>query len=45
MFSNPMEKEFTIDQDVIKAIDIICLLHADHEQNASTSTVRIAGSS
>lgn len=45
MFSNPMESEFKIDDDVIKAVDTICLLHADHEQNASTSTVRIAGSS
>lgn len=31
MFSNPMEKDFTISEDIIKAIDIICMLHADHE--------------
>ena len=30
---------------VKKAIDVFLVLHADHEQNASTSTVRIAGSS
>ena len=30
---------------VAKAIDAFLILHADHEQNASTSTVRIAGSS
>ena len=28
-----------------KALDVILVIHADHEQNASTSTVRIAGSS
>jgi citrate synthase len=36
---------FKIDKDVVRAIDMIMILHADHEQNASTSTVRIAGSS
>ena len=40
-----MEKEFHIHEDVKRAIDLICMLHADHEQNASTSTVRVAGSS
>lgn len=34
-----------LDQDVIEAIDKIFILHADHEQNCSTSTVRIVGSS
>jgi citrate synthase len=40
-----METTLKIDENIVKAIDTICLLHADHEQNASTSTVRIAGSS
>jgi len=44
MFSNP-STEWKVAPEIIKAIDLICLLHADHEQNASTSTVRIAGSS
>ena len=34
-----------LDADVIEAIDKIFILHADHEQNCSTSTVRIVGSS
>lgn len=45
MLANPMEDDFVIDPVVVKAIDTIFLLHADHEQNASSSTVRIAGSS
>lgn len=45
MLANPMEDDFEIDPVVVKAIDTIFLLHADHEQNASSSTVRIAGSS
>ncbi|GAA5526119.1 citrate synthase [Microbulbifer aestuariivivens] len=44
MFGNPCE-DSKIDPIVAKAMDIIFLLHADHEQNASTSTVRLAGSS
>lgn len=44
MFGNPCE-EYQINQVIVKALDRIFLLHADHEQNASTSTVRIAGSS
>ncbi|MFA0811849.1 citrate synthase [Microbulbifer epialgicus] len=44
MFGNPCETS-KIDPIVAKAMDIIFLLHADHEQNASTSTVRLAGSS
>ena len=44
MFSNPME-DFEVADIIVKALDIIFILHADHEQNASTSTVRIAGSS
>jgi len=44
MFSNPCE-EYKISPVLAKAMDRILILHADHEQNASTSTVRIAGSS
>lgn len=44
MFSNPCE-EYEIDPVLAKAMDIILILHADHEQNASTSTVRLSGSS
>lgn len=44
MFSVPAEK--TIPNPVlVKAMDRVFILHADHEQNASTSTVRLAGSS
>ncbi len=44
MFSVPCE-EYVIDPVAEKALDLIFILHADHEQNASTSTVRLAGSS
>lgn len=44
MFSVPAE-EYKITPAVAKAVDRIFTLHADHEQNASTSTVRLAGSS
>jgi len=43
-FSVPT-KEFTISPKIVKAMDRFFILHADHEQNASTSTVRLAGSS
>ncbi len=43
-FSVPAE-EYKIDPVVVDAMDKIFILHADHEQNASTSTVRLAGSS
>ncbi len=43
-FAVPAE-DYNIDPVVARAIDRIFILHADHEQNASTSTVRIAGSS
>lgn len=43
-FSLPAE-EYHVDPIVAKAMDRIFTLHADHEQNASTSTVRLAGSS
>ncbi len=44
LFSNPCE-QYEIDPVLAKAMDIILILHADHEQNASTSTVRLSGSS
>ncbi len=44
MFCKPNE-EYKVDQTVIDAIDKLLILHADHEQNCSTSTVRIVGSS
>jgi citrate synthase len=44
MFSNPCE-EYEMNPVLAKAMDVILILHADHEQNASTSTVRLAGSS
>lgn len=44
MFSVPTEP-YTVNPVVIKAMERIFILHADHEQNASTSTVRLAGSS
>lgn len=43
-FSVPAEK-YTVDPALARAMDRIFTLHADHEQNASTSTVRLAGSS
>ena len=43
MFSTPCE-EYKINPVYAKAMDHIFMLHADHEQNASTSTVRLAGS-
>jgi citrate synthase len=43
MFSNPCE-DYAVNPVLAKAMDRIFLLHADHEQNASTSTVRLAGS-
>jgi len=44
MFANPCEK-YKVNPVLAKALDKILILHADHEQNASTSTVRMAGSS
>ena len=44
MFAVPAE-DFVLDPVAVKAIELIMILHADHEQNASTSTVRLAGSS
>ena len=44
MFSQPYN-EFDADPALVDALDLIFLLHADHEQNCSTSTVRMVGSS
>jgi citrate synthase len=44
MFAKPNE-EYKVDKAVIDALDKLLILHADHEQNCSTSTVRIVGSS
>jgi citrate synthase len=43
-FGVPAE-EYIVDDAVVKALDMLFILHADHEQNCSTSTVRIVGSS
>jgi citrate synthase len=44
MFGNPCE-EYKVNEVLVRALDRILILHADHEQNASTSTVRLSGSS
>ena len=44
MFAMPTE-EFKVDPVVVDALNKLLILHADHEQNCSTSTVRIVGSS
>jgi citrate synthase len=44
MFSHPGE-DCDLKPEVVKALDLIFLLHADHEQNCSTSTVRMVASS
>ncbi|MDP7027373.1 MAG: citrate synthase [Candidatus Marinimicrobia bacterium] len=44
MFAVPAE-EYTVDPTMAKALRLLLILHADHEQNCSTSTVRMVGSS
>jgi len=44
MFSQPYS-DYELKPDVVKALDLIFLLHADHEQNCSTATVRMTTSS
>ena len=44
MFATPCEP-YVVDPVIEKAIDLLLILHADHEQNCSTSTVRLGGSS
>jgi citrate synthase len=44
MFSSPT-RQYKIFDEVVKALKVLFILHADHEQNCSTSTVRLVGSS
>ncbi len=44
MFSKPGEA-YVVDQDVAKILDTLLVLHGDHEQNCSTTSVRVVGSS
>ena len=44
LFAVPPE-EYVVDAEVARALDLLLILHADHEQNCSTSTVRMVGSS
>jgi citrate synthase len=44
MFSTPIEQHVA-SQEIVDALNLILLLHADHEQGCSTSTVRVVGSS
>ncbi len=37
--------QYEVDPDIVKAVELLLILHADHEQNCSTSTVRLVGSS
>ncbi|MFO7554999.1 MAG: citrate synthase [Desulfobacterales bacterium] len=43
MFDTPV-KPYPIDEDLVRALDVFWILHADHEQNCSTSAVRMVGS-
>jgi len=43
MFDTPV-KSYVIDDDLVKALNVFWILHADHEQNCSTSAVRLVGS-
>jgi len=44
MFSVPAEP-YEIDEEIVRVLNLLLILHADHEQNCSTSTVRLVGSS
>jgi citrate synthase len=44
MFGTPCE-DYVVDPVLARAVDLLLILHADHEQNCSTSTVRVVGSS
>ncbi len=44
MFGFPTEP-YVVDEDIAKILDVLLILHADHEQNCSATTVRIVGSS
>jgi citrate synthase len=43
-FGFPAEP-YAVDPEIVRALDMLLILHADHEQNCSTSTVRLVGSS
>ena len=43
MFDSPV-KRYELDKDVVRALSVFWILHADHEQNCSTSAVRMVGS-
>ncbi|MBN1842681.1 MAG: citrate synthase [Deltaproteobacteria bacterium] len=43
MFDSPV-RPYVIDEDVVKALNVFWILHADHEQNCSTAAVRLVGS-
>jgi citrate synthase len=43
MFDSPV-RPYRIDDDIVKALNVFWILHADHEQNCSTSAVRMVGS-
>ncbi len=43
MFDSPV-KPYQIDEDIVRALNVFLILHADHEQNCSTSAVRVVGS-
>ena len=43
MFDSPV-RPYVIDEDLVKALNVFWILHADHEQNCSTSAVRLVGS-
>ncbi|MDH3200484.1 MAG: citrate synthase [Myxococcales bacterium] len=45
MFSHPAEPTYEPDPELVRALNVLLILHADHEQNCSTSTVRLVGSS
>lgn len=44
MFGYPTE-QYVVDEELARTMDVLFILHADHEQNCSTSAVRLAGSS
>ena len=44
MFSSPVNN-YELDPDMVKALDMLLILHVDHEQNCSASSVRLVGSS
>ena len=43
MFDSPV-RPYTMDEDLVKALNVFWILHADHEQNCSTAAVRLVGS-